>query len=77
MAGVESKPMVLDALEAKVAKAQPRDRCFLYAELVSRVTEVAVEQLRSGDSQQGQESLVRLQQYAEGIRLTFQAIAET
>jgi hypothetical protein len=39
--GLDNNPTALTALETKADQAQPRDRCFLYAELVSRMTDLA------------------------------------
>jgi hypothetical protein len=58
-------PTVLVALQAKADQAQPRDRCFLYAELVSRMTDLAGRQLKSGDSERASGTLKLVQQYAE------------
>jgi hypothetical protein len=60
-------PTTLAALQAKADQAQPRDRCFLYAKLVSQVTDLAGEQFHSGDSGRASETLKRVQQYAEKI----------
>jgi hypothetical protein len=56
------------ALQVKADHAQPRDRCFLYATLVSRMTDLAGNQLNSGDSGQASETLKTVQQYAERIQ---------
>src|SRR5271168_725913 len=58
-------PTALVALQAKADQAQPRDRCFLYAELVSRMTDLAGRQLKSGDSERASGTLKLVQQYAE------------
>jgi hypothetical protein len=42
----------LAALQMKVEQARPRDKCYLYAELVSRMTDLAGQQLHSSDSAQ-------------------------
>jgi hypothetical protein len=55
------------ALETKADRAQPRDRCFLYAELITRMTDLAGQQLNSGDSQRALETLKLMQRYAEKI----------
>ena len=57
----------LATLQAKADHAPPRDRCFLYAELVGRLADRAGQQLNSGDSDQASESLRLLRQYAEQI----------
>src|ERR1700740_2342562 len=57
----------LAALQAKADQAQPRDRCFLYAELVSQMTDLAGQQFNSGDSGQASETLKQVQRYAERV----------
>lgn len=41
----------LAALQTKANQAQPRDRCFLYAEFVNQMTDLAGKQFNSGDSE--------------------------
>jgi hypothetical protein len=65
----EDNPAALAALQLKADHAQPRDRCFLYATLVSRMTDLAGHQLNSGDSRQASETLKVVQQYAEKIQM--------
>jgi hypothetical protein len=65
--GVEGGPTSLAALQTKADQAQPRDRCFLYAELVSQMTDLAGHQFSSGDSGQASETLKLVQRYAEKI----------
>jgi hypothetical protein len=60
-------PTALAALQVKADQAQPRDRCFLYAKLVSQMTDLAGRQFLSGDSRQASETLRRVQLYAEKI----------
>ena len=55
--GVDNSSIAVAALQAKADQAQPRDRCFLYAELVSRLTDLAGWQFNSGDSVQASETL--------------------
>jgi hypothetical protein len=57
----------LAALQMKVEQARPRDKCYLYAELVSRMTDLAGQQLHSSDSAQAGETLMQVQQYAAKI----------
>src|ERR1700691_1899710 len=66
---VDNNPTALAARQAKADQAQPRDRCFLYAELVNRMTDLAGHQLNSGDSGQASETLKVVQQYAEKIQM--------
>jgi hypothetical protein len=62
-------PTAIAVLQAKADQAQPRDRCFLYAELVSQLTDVAIKQVNAGDSGQASETLKLVSQYIENIRL--------
>jgi hypothetical protein len=63
----------LAALQAKADQAQPKDRCFLYAQLVSQMTELAGDQYSSGDSGQASATLRLVQRYAEKIRVELAA----
>lgn len=65
--GRDDSPTALTALQIKADKAQPKDRCFLYAELVSQMTDLAGQQLNSGDSVRASETLMLVQRYAEKI----------
>ena len=67
--GLDNSPTALIALQVKADQAQPRDRCFLYAELVSRMTDLAGQQFNSGDSRQASETLKLVQSYAEKIHM--------
>jgi hypothetical protein len=64
---LDDSPTALTTLQEKADQAQHRDRCFLYAELVSQMTDLANQQLNSGDSGQASETLKRVQRYAEKI----------
>jgi hypothetical protein len=66
---LDHNPGALAALQVKADHAQPRDRCFLYATLVSRMTDLAGNQLNSGDSGRASETLKAVQQYAEKIHM--------
>jgi hypothetical protein len=66
---VDQRASALMTLQAKADQAQPRDRCFLYAELVSQMTDLAGHELSSGDSEQASETLKLVQRYAEKIQV--------
>src|SRR5271156_3309284 len=66
---LDDNPAALAALQVKADHAQPKDRCFLYATLVSRMTDLAGHQLNSGDSGQASETLKLVQQNAEKIHM--------
>ena len=57
------------ALMAKAEQAQPREQCFLYAELVHDMTELAGEQFKSGDEDHASATLHLVQKYAEKIHM--------
>jgi hypothetical protein len=65
--GLDSGATDLATLQAKADHAPPRERCFLYAELVGQLADRAGQQLNSGESDQASESLRLLRQYAEQI----------
>ena len=70
------RPVALDALREKADRAQPRDKCFLYARLISQMTELADNQLNSGDSGEAMETLDSMRRYAEKIHLDVSADAK-
>jgi hypothetical protein len=57
------------ALMAKADQAQPREQCFLYAELVHDMTELAGQQFKSGDEDNASATLHLVQKYAEKIHM--------
>ena len=61
-------PQAMAALMAKADQAQPKEQCFLYAELVHQMTELAGQQLNAGD-QRASETLHLVQKYAEKIHM--------
>jgi hypothetical protein len=60
----------IDALAAKVNTAQPREQCFLYAELVHEMTEVSLRQYAAGDVEKATGMLKQIQQFAHKIHLS-------
>jgi hypothetical protein len=66
---LDDSPTALAALQAKADQAQPKDKCFLYAKLVSQMTDLAGRQFNAGDSGQASETLKLVQQYAEKIHM--------
>ena len=57
------------ALIAKADQAQPKEQCFLYAELVHDMTELAGQQFKSGDEDHASATLHLVQKYAEKIHM--------
>ena len=69
--GVDNKPpldpVALSALAAKASLASPKDQCFLYAELVHQMTELAGRQLNDG--QDPAATLRAVRDYTQKIHL--------
>lgn len=59
----------IDALEAKASQAQPKEQCFLYAELVHDMIEVSLRQAAAGDAEKATGLLKRAQDLAHKIHL--------
>jgi hypothetical protein len=62
-------PQAMAALIAKADQAGPKDQCFLYAELVHQMTELAGQQLSSGDGDHASATLRLVQRYTEKIHM--------
>jgi hypothetical protein len=72
-AGIDDKPVdiqSIQALQARADQAQPREQCFLYAELVHQMTELSVKQYAAGDVEQATTMLQHVQQMAHKIHLS-------
>jgi hypothetical protein len=59
----------LSALELRASQAQPREQCFLYAELVHDMIEVSLRQYAAGDQEKATGLLKRAQDFAHRIHL--------
>lgn len=57
----------LTALAAKAEQATPKERCYLYAQLVSAMTELAGQQMNAGDTTDASASLKAIQKYTAKI----------
>jgi hypothetical protein len=66
---LDDSSIALATLQAKADQAQPRDRCFLYAELVSQMTDLAGQQFNSGHSDEASETLNLVRLAADEIHL--------
>jgi hypothetical protein len=72
-AGFDDKPIdqeSIDALQAKVLQAQPREQCYLYAELVHEMTEFSLRQYAAGDGEKAAGLLKQVQALAHKIHLS-------
>jgi hypothetical protein len=59
----------LSRLELQAQEAKPREQCFLYAELVHTMTEIAGKQMLNGDVDQASATLKKVEHYALLIHL--------
>ena len=55
---------------SRASQAQPREQCFLYAELVHQMTELSVRQYAAGNTGKATDLLKRVQQIAQKIHLS-------
>ncbi len=60
----------IDALLVKADQAQPREQCFLYAEVVHQMTELSIRQYAEGDTGKASGLLRQIQQFAQKIHLS-------
>jgi hypothetical protein len=69
----DDKPMdqrTIDDLKAKVLQAQPRDQCFLYAQIVHQMTELSLRQYASGDEDKASALLKNIQEFTHKIHVS-------
>jgi hypothetical protein len=59
----------LAALQERANQAAPKEQCFLYAELVHKMTELAGRQLSSGDAEHASGTIRAVQNYAAKIHM--------
>lgn len=60
----------IETLEARANQAQPREQCFLYAQLVQQMTEMSIRQYQAGDVSKATGLLQQIQRIARKIHLT-------
>jgi hypothetical protein len=60
----------IDALEVRAGQAEPREQCFLYAQLVHQMTELSVKQYAAGNVDAANSLLKRIQAIAQKIHLS-------
>ena len=69
----DDKPIdqqTIDDLKAKALLAQPRDQCFLYAEIVHQMTELSLRQYAAGDQDKASALLKNIQEFTHKIHLS-------
>ena len=70
--GIDDKvldPSAIAALETKASLAQPKEQCFLYAELVHQMTLLAGREYGDGKPEDASATLKSVRRYAEKIHL--------
>ncbi|HEV2137125.1 MAG TPA: hypothetical protein VGR47_23100 [Terracidiphilus sp.] len=67
---IPTEQQEIEALEAKANQAQPRDQCFLYAEILHRMTDLSMRQYASGNAARALLMLKQMQQISHKIHLS-------
>lgn len=62
-------PQTLAQLEQRAAEAKPREQCFLYAQLIHGMTQLAGKQFLDGEYEKGAATLKKIEHYAQLIHL--------
>jgi hypothetical protein len=62
-------PEFIAQLEIRAASAKPREQCFLYAQLVHSMTQLAGKQFVDGDIEQASATLMKINHYAQLIHM--------
>ena len=62
-------PEAMATLMVKADQALPKEQCFLYAEIVHQMTELAGQQMTSGDGSSASSTLQLVRKYAEKIHM--------
>ena len=57
----------IEALELRASQAQPREQCFLYAQLVQQMTELSIRQYQAGEVTKATGLLKQIQKFAQKI----------
>jgi hypothetical protein len=65
-----SDDQTIATLEARVEQAPARDQCFLYAQLIHKMTEFSLRQYAAGDIQKADAMLVRVEKVANKMHLS-------
>jgi cob(I)alamin adenosyltransferase len=60
----------ISALEARIPQAQPREQCFLYAELIHDMTEFSLKQYANGDVDKANSLLKEIQTLTHKMHLS-------
>lgn len=60
----------ITALEARIPQAQPKEQCYLYAELIHQMTEFSLRQYHAGNVDKASDLLKQIQQLAHRVHLS-------
>ena len=60
----------ISALEARIPTAQPREQCFLYAELIHQMTEFSMKQYAAGETDKATDLLKQIQNVTKKLHLS-------
>ena len=63
-------PETIAALEARANQAQPREQCFLYAQLIQQMTELSIHQYAAGNFDKATNLLKRVQGITQKLHVT-------
>ncbi|HWT64957.1 MAG TPA: hypothetical protein VN151_02500 [Terracidiphilus sp.] len=58
------------ALQARISQAQPREQCYLYAELLHQMTEFTARQYAQGNTDKANDLLKQIQEIAHKVHLS-------
>jgi hypothetical protein len=60
----------ITALQTKISLAQPKEQCFLYAELIHQMTEFSLREYSAGNVDKASDLLKQIQQLAHRVHLS-------
>ena len=60
----------ISALQARIPTAQPREQCFLYAELIHQMTEFSMKQYAAGETDKATDLLKQIQYLTSKLHLS-------
>ena len=58
------------ALQARISQAQPREQCYLYAELLHQMTEFSMREYAQGNTEKANDLLKQIQEIAHKVHLS-------
>ena len=60
----------ISALQTKISQAQPKEQCFLYAELIHQMTEFSLREYSAGNVDKASDLLKQIQEIAHRVHLS-------